>query len=424
MEVTIEKFAAPGGGIAKVDGMVVFVENTCPGDVVRIEITKKNKNHAFGRVVEIIKPSPHRVEPKCALQKVCGACQMQFIDYDYQLKLKKQIVEDALGVNVNDVVPSPQIWEYRHKIQYPVSQGNGSKRIGYYKSGTHEVVNIKHCPVQPEICDRIIDFIRGLDISGYNEKTHTGVLRHVVIRVGSGKCLVTLVVNAIKIAHQVRDDMKAIYDEFEEVSGVCVNFNPKKTNVILGDKTECLVGVDFVEEGRFKIGAKTFFQVNPRSAENIFEYVRNEIAAHAKRARNDVVVLDAYAGISAFGASIADVCERVVSVEENTEACERARALKIPNLEIHNMDVTEFFKKEKCKFDIVIIDPPRKGCTKEALDEIKRLLKPDGKIIYVSCNPATLARDIKYLGAKIESVQPFDLFCHTYHVETVAVIRL
>ncbi|MDR1327360.1 MAG: TRAM domain-containing protein, partial [Heliobacteriaceae bacterium] len=191
MEVTIEKFAAPGGGIARVDGMAVFVENTCPGDVVKIEITRQHKTYAHARVIEIVTPSVHRVEPKCSLQKVCGACQMQFIDYEFQLKLKKQIVEDALrglNVEVKDVVPSPQIWEYRHKIQYPVFQDKGSKRIGYYKPGTHEVVNIKHCPVQPEVCDRIIDFIRGLDISGYNEKTHTGVLRHVVIRVGAGKC--------------------------------------------------------------------------------------------------------------------------------------------------------------------------------------------------------------------------------------------
>jgi 23S rRNA (uracil1939-C5)-methyltransferase len=242
---------------------------------------------------------------------------------------------------------------------------------------------------------------------------------------------------------------EAIYDEFDEVSGVCVNYNPKRTNVILGEKTECLAGADFVEEKifdrTFKIGSGTFFQVNPRSAENIFEYVKKTLTRPSarplagtlsQRERGGLLVLDAYAGISAFGASVANVCEKVVSVEENAEACERARDLKIENLEIHNMDAAEFFKKEKRLFDAIILDPPRKGCTKESLDEIKRLLKPDGRIIYVSCNPATLARDIKYLqsprrdaappfdkgGLAIESVRPFDLFCHTYHVETVAVL--
>ena len=207
-----------------------------------------------------------------------------------------------------------------------------------------------------------------------------------------------------------------------------VNFNPKKTNLILGNETQILYGENTVEEKLtnkiFKIAADTFFQVNPKSAENIFKYVKDYIQNNFEKP----VVLDAYAGITAFGIVVSDCCKKVVSVEENKESCELARltleANEVKNVEIHNMDAAKFFAKEKRKFDVVILDPPRKGCTKESLDEAARLCK--GKIIYVSCNPATLARDLKYLvtekNAKVESVQPFDMFCHTYHIENVAVI--
>lgn len=439
--VKIEGFSNLGYGIARVDGFVIFVEGGCPGDEARIKFTKVTKSYANAKVTEVLNPSPHRVKPFCPMQKVCGSCQMQYIDYDYQLKLKKQIVEDAfrsiggLDIEIKDPIPSPQIKEYRHKIQYPVSETKVSKRIlaGYYKPESHEIVNIKHCPIQPSICDEIIDFIRNhafdYGISGFNEKKHTGDLRHVVIRtsVATGKNLVVLVVNATKTFEGLNKLANAIYSNFKDVSGVCVNFNSKKTNVILGQKSECIIGKDFIKERiidkTFRIGPNTFFQVNPKSAENIFKYVKNYINDNF----SEPLVLDAYAGITAFGICVSDVCKKVVSVEENKESCELARisveANDIHNVEIHNMDAAKFFAKEKRKFDIVILDPPRKGCTKESLDEAFRLCR--GKIIYVSCNPATLARDLKYLtdkGAILESVQPFDMFCHTYHIENVAII--
>lgn len=441
--VNIEKFSNLGYGIAKVDGYVIFVEGACPGDTVNAKITKANKNFANAKTIEVITPSTHRVEPFCAMQKACGACQLQFIDYEYQLELKRQIVEDAirtiagLEIEIPRPISSPDTKNYRHKIQYPISETKVSKRIlaGYYKPQTHEIVNIKHCPIQPEICDRIIDFIRehasDYGISGFNEKKHSGDLRHVVIRssVKNGKQLVTLVVNATKTFDRLDKFAKAIHDKFKEVAGVCVNFNSKKTNVILGKKTECIIGQEYIEEDllnkTFKISANTFFQVNPKSAENIFRYVKDYIKANYEKP----IVLDAYAGISTFGICVADVSEKVVSVEENYDSTQRAietaKINKIKNLEIHNQDAGEFFKKEKRFFDVSIIDPPRKGCTKESIDEVFRLTK--GHIIYVSCNPATLARDLKLLtekGAKVESIQPFDMFCHTYHIENVAIIKV
>lgn len=441
--VDVEKITNLGAGLAKVGGFVVFISDACPQDKVKIKITKLNKNYANAKIIEIIEESPYRTKPFCPMQKVCGACQLQFIDYDYQLQIKKQIIEETIknisgiDVKIENVIPSPEIKNYRHKIQYPISETKNSKRIlaGYYKPGTHEIVNIKYCPIQPEICDKIIDFIRekafDFGISGFNEKKHSGDLRHVVIRSSksTGKNLVVLVVNATKSFERLNDFAKCIYEEFKEISGVCVNFNSKKTNVILGNKSECLCGKNFVEEKMldktFKIGPNTFFQINPKSAENIFKYVKE----HLLQAFDKPTVLDAYAGISSFGICISDVCKTVVTVEENRESTELARETaqnnRVKNIEIHNQDAAKFFKNEKRQFDAIVLDPPRKGCSKESLDNAVRLSKSE--IIYVSCNPATLARDLKYLtekGCTVESIQPFDMFSHTYHIENVAIISL
>ena len=439
----VEKLTSRGVGLCRANGFVVFAQSTCPGDEIRIKITKVNKNYAEGKVLEIIKPSKYRTKPFCPMHNVCGACQLQFIDYEYQLKIKQDITQDAmrtigaLDIKVNETIPSPIIKNYRCKTQYPVSRTKNSRRIlaGYYKAKTHEIVNIKYCPIQPQICGRIIEFIRenarNFGIEGFIEKNHTGDLRHVVIRHSklNGQNLVVLVVNAEKTFDRLDGFAKCIYDNFDEVAGVCANFNTKKTNVILGGDTQCLCGDDFIEEKLldkiFKISSDTFFQINPASAENIFEYVKNYLTDNFDKP----VVLDAYAGITAFGITAADICKKVVSVEENEKscnlACDVAGLNKITNIEINNTDTAEFLSKENRKFDAVILDPPRKGCSRKALDEALRLAKDT--IIYVSCSPATLARDLKYLhkkGAKVESIQPFDMFCHTYHIENAAIIKV
>lgn len=447
LEVKIEKLSNLGFGIAKVDGYVIFVEGACPNDVVKIRVGKKNKTYANAKVLEVIKPSPYRITPFCPMQKVCGACQLQFIDYKCQLKLKKEIVIDAMHsicgseIEIKDVIPSPKDREYRHKIQYPVSETQNSKRIlaGYYKPASHELVNIKYCPIQPAYCDNIIEFIRTAaqeeGLSGYNEKKHNGDLRHIVIRTSNynQKSLVVLVVNSTKVFDKLKKLAHRIYTELENIAGVMVNFNSKKTNLILGENTELVEGEEFIEEKLcdkiFKVGAKTFFQVNPSSANNIFEFVKDYISKNF----DQPLVLDAYAGITAFGICLSDVAKKVVSVEEVKESVILAdKILKensIKNVELHNMDAGKFFEKELKtkgrKFDVTVLDPPRKGCSQESLDYAFKLTK--GKIIYVSCNPATLARDLKYLiekGCKVQSIQPFDMFPHTYHIENVAIIEL
>lgn len=444
-EVEIEKLSNLGYGIAKKDGFVIFVDGACPKDKLRVQITKKNKNYANAKIVEVIEPSPHRVKPFCPMQKVCGACQLQFIDYEYQLKLKKEIVEDTMysifgnDVEVRDVIASPKDKAYRHKIQYPISETRDSKRIlaGYYKSASHELVNIKYCPIQPEYCDKIIDFIRiaaqELGVSGCNEKKHSGDLRHVVIRSSAlnNKNLVVLVVNSTKIFDKLKKLANRIFTELENISGVCVNFNSKKTNLILGKETQLIEGEEYLEEQLcdkiFKVGAETFFQVNPYTANNIFEYVKKYISDNFEQP----MILDAYAGISTFGICLSDVAKKVVTVEEVKASTDLASKIikenGIKNVELHNMDAGKFFEKELNtkgrRFDVTVLDPPRKGCTTESLDYAYQLTKD--KIVYVSCNPATLARDLKYLtqkGCKVEYVQPFDMFPHTYHVENVAII--
>lgn len=443
LTVEIEKLSNLGYGIARKDGYVIFVENACPGDKVKIRLTKKNKNFANAVIEEIIEPSPHRVQAFCPMQRVCGACQIQFIDYDFQLQQKKEIVEDAmrgLDVVVENVIPSPKIKEYRRKIQYPVSETRDSKRIiaGYYKPNSHELVNIKYCPIQPEICDKIIDFIRNtapeFGVSGYTEKQHSGDLRHVVIRSSeySNKNLVILVINSVKVLDKVKQLAHKIYIEMDNIVGVGINLNPQKTNLIMGKETQIVEGEGFIEEKLcdkiFKVGADTFFQVNPSSANNIFEYVKKYISENFDKP----LILDAYAGITAFGICLSDVAKKVVSVEEVKSSVDLASKIikenGINNVELHNMDSAEFFEKElntkARKFDVTVLDPPRKGCTKESLDYALKLTKD--KIIYVSCNPSTLARDLKYLtenGCKIKSVQPFDMFPHTYHIENVAIIN-
>lgn len=442
LTVKIEKLSNLGTGIARVDNFVIFVNDACPEDIAKIRITKLSKSFANADILEIISPSKYRVKPFCPMQSVCGACQLQFIDYDYQLTLKQQIVQDALqsiaglDIEVMPTVASPQNKEYRHKIQYPIAQTKNSGRIlaGYFKPQTHEIVNIKYCPIQPQVCDEIIDFVRQnaprFNISGYNEKKHNGDLRHVVLRVSASfdEILVTLVVNATKPFKNIENFANEIFKHFNQVVGVCVNLNSKKTNVILSDKTLPVIGKDFINEKFldkiFKIGANTFFQVNPKSAENIFSYVKNEVKKSAPS-----TLLDAYAGIATFGIVVSDVVGKVTSVEANQDSIKKAQEVlslnNINNVELFAEDTTKYLKSIKKKFDMTILDPPRKGCSQESLEET--LAHTRDKIIYVSCNPATLARDLKFLcanGCKLQSVQPFDMFCHTYHVETVAVLSL
>ena len=443
LDLEIEKLTSDGKGIAHYNGIVVFVDNTCPKDKVRVEVIKQNKSYWIAEPTEILEKSPHRVKPFCPMHNVCGACNLQYIDYDYQLEIKREIVKDFMrwfDVEIEPTEASPQIRGYRHKVQYPIRQTQVSKRIlaGYFKPKSHDIINIKYCPIQPAICDEIIEFIRETaplyNIEGYDEKKHKGLLRHVVIRSSANfdENLVTLVINHNKTPERLKDFAQKLYDKFDNVVGVGVNFNDKKTNLIMSDKTVTLYGEKTIKDTicdiTFNIGANTFFQVNPKSAENIFRFVKDYIKTNFKKP----TILDAYAGISAFGAVMSDIAQKVVSVEENQQSIELAKEVKkinkLKNIELNCEDSETFFQQESednKKYDVIILDPPRKGCTQSTLDYALKLLS--STIIYVSCNPSTLARDLKYLtenGAKINRIKPFDMFCHTNHIETVAIIEV
>jgi len=442
--VKAEKLINGGNAIAKIDNFPVFIEGACPEDILEISILKINKSYAIGKIEKIAEPSTKRIEPLCHLHNICGGCGLQHIEYEEQLKQKENIVRETIKkITGEDIeilsVKFPQnAFQYRHKVQYPISQTKVSKRIiaGYYKKGTHQAVNIKYCPVQPQIIDEITEFIRQkaqeLKISGYDETKHNGLLRHINYRISrfSGEILISLVLNSENIPENIKKLSEILYKTFN-IKGIIANFNTKKTNVITGNRNETIIGEDSVNEVingvKYIISSNSFFQINPESAEIIFNIAKKMITDNV----DNPDILDAYSGVSAFGLQMKDIAKEIICIEENKSATDDAeRNVKINdanNCTIINGNAFEIFdklSKENKKFDIVLLDPPRKGCGKETLSRVIKLCKD--KIIYVSCNPATLASDIKYLSEnsfKTRYIQPVDMFCHTPHIECVALIE-
>ena len=442
LELTVEKLVYEGSALAKYDGMPVFIDGGCPGDLLKAEVVKLNKNYAKAKIKEILSPSPHRVKPFCPIHNVCGGCGWQYIVYDYQLEQKRNIVEETIKkitgehIEVKPVIPSPETREFRCKLQYPCTQTKVSKRIiaGYYKKGTHEIVNVKYCPIQPKIIGKILEFIRTkaaeLSITAYNEKKHKGELRHIIFRFSKSEnsCLIIFVVNAQQLSDKLKKLSKAVMEEFAHVTGCCINYNTEKTNLIMTNDTRKIQGENFYYEKigdvKYRISANSFFQVNIGSAENIFNTVKNIIKENYKTPK----ILDAYSGVSSFGLWLKDIASEITCVEEapssSKDAIENVKINNAQNFTILNGDAKQIFQNlidNGKKFDITVLDPPRKGCEQESLDIAVKLT--DKAIIYVSCNPSTLARDIKYLhenGFKTKYIQPVDMFCHSYHIESIA----
>lgn len=445
LTLKIEKMLYEGKSLSRYNNMPVFISGGCPEDVVKVKLTKINKNYLNAEIVEIIEESQYRVKPFCPLHNVCGSCDWQYIYYDKQLSEKKNIVYETIKkitkeeFALENTVPSPKIKEYRCKVQYPVSQTRVSKRIltGYYKKNTHEIINIKYCPIQPNIINIINEKIKEKlsrdKICAYNEKKHTGLLRHIVYRISSDEkqLLIIFVINDKKIPDELVKISREISGEYAQIKGICVNFNDKKTNVIMSDKTSVIVGSDYIIEIldniKYKVHANSFFQINPESAINIFNKLKELITQRIK----NPVILDAYSGVSSIGIWLSSIAKKVVSVEECTaasnDARENVKINNITNLEIINGDASKVFNnfiKENINFDVTIIDPPRKGSDENALNTLTQLTKK--YLIYVSCNPSTLARDMQILinnGFKAEYIQPFDMFPNTYHVETVVLFK-
>lgn len=445
IELRIEKLVAGGEGLGRHDDCVVFVKGACPNELVKVKVTQLTKSYARADIVDIIEPSIHRVAPFCALHNACGGCGWQFLDYEQQLVQKRNIVKENLksiaaeDFEVNEVIKSPLQKNFRHKIQYPVAQTKNSKRllVGYYKQNSHEIVNIKHCPIQPEIIDIITASIREMaqkhNITVYNERKHKGELRHIVFRHSSSKnhVLIGFVINAKMPSEPLTKLANELYAKYPDIIGICYNSNTDKTNRIIGDTTKLIIGQDFTEERldemTYRISFSSFFQVNPLSAVGILDTVKNLIAENAPNAK----VIETHSGVSAIGIWLRDICKEVYCVESSDSAVEDAKKNVVingaNNVKIFHGDVEQILKEfieQNEIFDVAIVDPPRKGMDEKSLETLSQLT--NNYIIYVSCNPTTLARDIKYLrqkGFEPLSFQPVDMFCHTHHIETVALLK-
>ncbi len=447
IELTIEKLTGTGSALSHFDGKAVFIDNVVPEDIVKARVLRINKNFIRAKLIDIITPSKYRVKPFCPLFNACGGCNLQNIEYDFLICQKDNILKETFktfkNVEFKPFIKAEKLREYRCKVQNAVTETKVSKRIlaGYYKENTHEVINIKYCPIQPDIIDKIINFIReNWKLGTYIEKKNKGLLRHIIIRFSnfSKKMILTLVLNKNaeyydKIESDIKDFSSCIIKEFPDITGVLVNFNPEKTNKITGDITKTVVGEDFIYEKlyatngiyyTYKISKNSFFQINPPVASKIFNAVKSLVPENSH-------ILDAYGGVGTIGIFLSDKARKITLVEECESATNDAKAnFKLnncKNYEVFLGDAKTIFKeflkstpKDKKIFDCAILDPPRKGSDKEALEIISKLAKI---IIYVSCNPATLARDAKILenlGFSLKSLQGADMFPFTHHIESVA----
>jgi len=445
--LTAENIAGGGEGIGSFNGFKIFVENLLPGETAKVRLIEVRKQYARGRIVEITDRSAERVIPACKYFEECGACQMQHIDYGAQLRYKTGIVKDAVkkiaGLSediVLEIIPSELKWGYRNKMQFPVKQAAGKKSgkskisMGYYRKGTHDVVDIEDCPVLYPSLNRIAGALRQVfneyGASVFDEDSGRGLLRHVLSRAafGTGEHSVTFVINE----RHFPGSNKLITRFFEvlgkdvKISNISFNSNTRKTNVILGDTTKTILGKDHIIEKleglEFEISPDSFFQINPVQAAVLFR-----TALKLADLKGSETVLDLYCGTGAISLYMARHAKRLYGVEEIraaiSDAKKNAARNKINNAVFRCDTVERQIKKlssEGIKADVVVLDPPRAGCDIQVLEYISGFM-PE-KIIYVSCDPATLARDIKVLSGKysVDVIQPVDMFPQTAHVECVA----
>lgn len=452
IELEIEKLTYEGAALGRYfcddcpSGFVVFVKEAAPKDRLKVKITKLNKTYAKGEIVEIIEPSKHRIKPFCPLFRACGGCCYQYLEYDYLLEQKNNMLKEAFlksdfQPEFLEPIKSPELMGYRHKIQYRVSQTKNSKRllIGYYKEKSHDITNIKYCPIQPAQADKMAQFVRNnWSFGAYREKNHKGLLKSFAARFSNDlkSALLTFVLNVSSADYsKIEPDLTTFFEtmgkNFPFIKSISVNFNPDKTNKILSDDFKNVWGEDFIYETLedenckrvYKISPASFFQVNPKCAVEIFNEVKKNIGENSS-------ILDAYGGVGAIGIWLCDKAGKIYLVEESKSAIDDAKVnFKLnncKNYEVFLGDAKEQFKKflkDRKKFGALIIDPPRKGSSAEALEALSKL---SDKIIYVSCNPQTLVRDVKYLqtlGFRAKTTRAFDMFPYSYHIESVTVIE-
>ena len=448
-QVLIEDMGNDGEGIGHVQGMTVFVKDAVVGDLAEVKIVKVKKNIAYGRLMKLITPSPYRVEPVCDKAKRCGGCTMQQVSYEQQLEYKWNKVKNCLQrigkmENVEAIMEKPAYgmdnpFHYRNKAQFPVGRDkNGNVVIGFYAGRSHDIIDTESCAIGAPVNDQIVAIVRSFiednHISIYDEETGRGLVRHILIRVGftTKEIMVCLVTNGNKLPHS-----EILIDELVKVDGmtsICLNVNMENTNRILGDKCITLWGqsyiTDYIGDIKYQISPLSFYQVNPVQTNVLY----NKALEYADLS-GDETVWDMYCGIGTISLFLAQKAKKVYGVEIVPQAIDDARH----NAEINGITNAEFFvgKAEEVvpdiykkggdgsHADVVVVDPPRKGCDQVLLDTLVHMA-PE-RIVYVSCDPATLARDVKILQEKgygAKKVAVVDQFCHSGHVETVVKLSL
>ena len=445
LTLTIERLSNDGSGVAhSPDGEAVFVPGTAPGDEADIRIVKDCGRYAFGILDTLPTPSPDRIPVDCAVAGPCGGCSLRHLDYAAELRAKQENVVDAfrriggLDVPVLDALPSPEVDRYRNKVQFPVGRDkNGAPCIGFYAGRTHRIVPCPDCKLQPgilnDIGNALCSFFGAHGIQPYDEASGKGLVRHIFLRRGahSGQIMVCIVCTRAKLPHSA-ELVEQLTAQFPDIATVLVNVNPRNTNVILGTETHTLYGPGFIEDTLcgvpVRLGPLSFYQVNTLAAERLYG-----IAAEYAQLQPDDLLLDLYCGMGTIGLSMVDRCRSLIGVEIVPEAIDSAKA-NAARMGEAVAARSRFFCADAGKAasqlaaeglhpDVIVLDPPRKGCDEATLSAVVAM--SPRRVVYVSCNPSTAARDAKWLetqGYHAEKVQPVDLFPRTKHVEAVLLL--
>ena len=439
--IEITGMTAEGNGVGRADGIAVFVPHTAVGDVISCKIVKLAKSYAYGIIDKILTPSPDRIESDCEVSAKCGGCTFRHISYSAELEIKDKLVRDAFlriggfGDIQFEEICGGEPDHYRNKAQYPVAEIDGKAVCGFYSKRSHRVIPFTYCRLQPkvfgEITEFCLEFANAEKIPAYNEETGGGILRHIYLRRGfhSGEIMLCLVVKNESRAREFSELAEAVRKSFSEISSVIMNVNSRNTNVILGEKNITLSGngeiSDILCGKKITLSPMSFYQVNTAQAERLYECAMDYAALTGTE-----TVLDLYCGAGTIGLSFSDKAGKIIGCEIVPEAVENAgrnaEANGVRNAEFYCGDSGQLAKKLADDGeipDIAVIDPPRKGCDPLTLDSLVRML-PE-RIVMISCNPATAARDAKYLserGYRIKRASAFDLFPRTGHVETVVLL--
>ena len=438
-EAVICDYTAEGQGVAKIEGCAVFVPNAIAGETCRIRIEKAGKTWAAGKITEIVEKSPHRVNRACPVAKLCGGCDFWHMDYAEECRLKADRVRQALnrigGENLDEVplLSAPTCYGYRNKAQYPISSQKGRVFGGFFRAGTHQVVENDRCLILPEGTDRVkkivIDYVNHYRITAYDELTQKGLLRHIYVRRGavSGQVLVCLVINGKKLPHT--EDLIERLKAVPGFTSLVLSVNTKPGNAILGDEFITLYGPGYIEDTlcglTFRLSPRSFYQVNHHQAQRLYEAAISQ----AEITKNDTV-LDLYCGVGTITLAMAKAAGKVIGVEVIEQAVQDAKE----NAARNNIENAEFFcgdagkaalelEAKGIRADVAVVDPPRKGLNADTIEALARM--SPRRIVYVSCDPATLARDVALLkerGYKVKNAMAADLFPRCAHVESIVCL--